>query len=209
MNIELTDLDYLKKQRVHFAIPCLSNNIAVSTFNSFAKWVAIAEQFNIEWTVDTISNEELLPKARNILVSKFLESSRSTHLMLINHNVVWEPWHILALLSAKKHLIGGIFPNSNHSYKMTNEGDVCEVMSTDAGFMMVTKEAFFHLDTHSDIQPFNPSGDSELISLKTYFNPYINNGTYYSDWQGICMHWRDLGGKVWVHNKVEIYNDLQ
>ena len=96
------DKSYLAQQHIHFLIPCYGGMINEQTFMGFMKWTQTAKQFGINWTIETIVNESLITRGRNTLVSKFLINDTSTHLMFIDADIGWEPWHLLALMMAKK-----------------------------------------------------------------------------------------------------------
>ena len=44
------------------------------------------------------------------MVAKFLSKPESTHLMFIDADIGWEPWHLLLLLHHDKDVIGGMYP---------------------------------------------------------------------------------------------------
>ena len=104
------NIDYLKTTRVHICMPCYGGQLTESTFMSFIKWANTARQLGIDWTVETMTNESLISRARNTLTAKFLNTEGSTHLMFIDADIGWEPWHLLVLLDAQKDVIGGLYP---------------------------------------------------------------------------------------------------
>ncbi len=109
MNIQV-NLDYLKTTRVHMCMPCYGGQLTESTFMSYIKWANTARQLGLDWTVETMTNESLISRARNTLTAKFLHTKESTHLMFIDADIGWEPWHLLVMLDAQKDVIGGLYP---------------------------------------------------------------------------------------------------
>ena len=108
-NIQV-NIDYLRTTRVHICMPCYGGQLTESTFMSYIKWSNTARQLGLDWTVETMTNESLISRARNTLTAKFLHNKESTHLMFIDADIGWEPWHLLVMLDAQKDVIGGLYP---------------------------------------------------------------------------------------------------
>ena len=89
------NIDYLRQCRPHIMMPCYGGQLTESTFMSFIKWANVCRQLGIEWTVETMTNESLISRARNTLTAKFLATESSTHLCFIDADIGWEPWHLL------------------------------------------------------------------------------------------------------------------
>ena len=68
------DVEKLKKTKVHICMPCYGGQLTESTFMSFIRWSNTARQLGIDWTVETLTNESLISRARNTLVAKFLSN---------------------------------------------------------------------------------------------------------------------------------------
>jgi len=92
------NIDYLRTTRVHIMMPCYGGMLTESTFMSYIKWANTCRQLNIDWTMETMTNESLISRARNTLTAKFLLNKDSTHLMFIDADIGWEPWHLLVML---------------------------------------------------------------------------------------------------------------
>ncbi len=212
-NIQV-NLDYLRTTRVHFAMPCYGGQLTEQTFMSYIKWANMARQLGIDWTVETMTNESLISRARNTLTAKFLATEGSTHLMFVDADIGWEPWHLLVLLDAQKDVIGGLYPMKSMPIKWcvngipgqeNTEGNLIEVSKTGTGFMLIKREVFERLNGHPATKPFaNDIGlDASLNQyMKTYFDTAVREGRYYSEDWTFCENWRDLGGQVWVDKRV-------
>jgi hypothetical protein len=212
-NIQV-NLDYLRTTRVHFCMPCYGGQLTEQTFMSYIKWANMARQLGIDWTVETMTNESLISRARNTLTAKFLATEGSTHLMFVDADIGWEPWHLLVMLDAQKDVIGGLYPMKSMPIKWcvngipgqeNNEGNLIEVSKTGTGFMLIKREVFEKLNGHPATKPFaNDIGlDASLNQyMKTYFDTAVREGRYYSEDWTFCENWRDLGGQVWVDKRV-------
>jgi hypothetical protein len=208
------NVDYLRNTRVHICMPCYGGMLTESTFTSFIKWSNTAKQLGINWTVETLSNESLISRGRNTLTARFLHNQESTHLMFIDADIGWEPWHLLVLLNRDVDVIGGLYPMKSMPVKWcvngfegaeTGPDHLQEVTKTGTGFLLIKRHVFEKLNSHPAVKPFvNDIGlPAELNPyMKTYFDTAVREGRYYSEDWTFCENWRDIGGKVWVDKRV-------
>ena len=208
------NIDYLKTTRVHICMPCYGGQLTESTFMSYIKWSNTARQLGIDWTMETLTNESLISRARNTLTAKFLHNKDSTHLLFIDADIGFEPWHILVLLNRQVDVIGGLYPMKSMPIKWCVNGieggeegvdGLQEVSKTGTGFLLIKKEVFEKLNAHPATKPFiNDIGLPEELNpyMKTYFDTAVRENRYYSEDWTFCENWRDLGGKIWVDKRV-------
>ena len=214
-NIQV-NLDYLRTTRVHICMPCYGGQLTEQTFMSYIKWGNTARQLGLDWTVETMTNESLISRARNTLTAKFLHTKESTHLMFIDADIGWEPWHLLVMLDAQKDVIGGLYPMKSMPIKWCVNGipgqpepppeqNHIEVTKTGTGFLLIKRDVFDKLDAHPAVKPFaNDIGLPKELDpyMKTYFDTAVREGRYYSEDWTFCENWRDLGGKIYVDKRV-------
>jgi len=209
------NVDYLRTTRVHICMPCYGGMLTESTFMSYIKWANTCRQLGIEWTMETMTNESLISRARNTLVAKFLNNPDSTHLMFIDADIGWEPWHLLVLLDSQKDVVGGLYPmktlpikwvvNGFENAEVSEDGNLQEVSKTGTGFMLVKRNVFDKLNVHQAVKPFkNDIGLPVELDpyMKTYYDTAVREGRYYSEDWTFCENWRDIGGKVWIDKRV-------
>jgi hypothetical protein len=209
------NVDYLRTTRVHICMPCYGGMLTESTFMSYIKWSNVCRQLGLEWTMETMTNESLISRARNTLVAKFLNNPDSTHLMFVDADIGWEPWHLLVMLNAQKDVIGGLYPmktlpvkwvvNGFEGAETSEDGNLQEVSKTGTGFMLVKRDVFDKLNAHPAVKPFNNDIGlpKELDKhLKTYYDTAVRENRYYSEDWTFCENWRDLGGKIWIDKRV-------
>jgi hypothetical protein len=209
------DLEYLKTTRVHICMPCYGGMLTEQNFMSFVKWSNTCRQLGIDWTVETMTNESLISRARNTLTAKFLATEGSTHLFFVDADIGWEPWHLLVLLDARKDVIGGLYPMKSLPVKWCVNGipgaaedpnsNLLEVTKTGTGFLLIKRDVFDKMNAHPAVKPFtNDIGlPAELnVHMKTYFDTAVREGRYYSEDWTFCENWRDLGGQIWVDKRV-------
>ena len=208
------NIDYLRTTRVHICTPCYGGMLTEQTFMSFIKWANTCRQLGIDWTLETMTNESLISRARNTLVAKFLNNPDSTHLMFIDADIGWEPWHLLVMLNRQVDVIGGLYPMKTLPVKWVVNGfegaetgpdGLQEVSKTGTGFMLVKREVFEKLNAHPAVKPFNNDIGlpKELDQhLRTYYDTAVRENRYYSEDWTFCENWRDIGGQVWVDKRV-------
>jgi hypothetical protein len=196
-------------------MPCYGGQLTDSTFMSFIKWGNVCRQLGIDWTIETMTNESLISRARNTLTAKFLNTPESTHLFFVDADIGWEPWHLLVLLDAQKDVIGGLYPmkslpvkwcvNGIPGQQETPESNLIEVTKTGTGFLLIKRDVFDKLNGHPAVKPFaNDIGLPKELDphMKTYFDTAVREGRYYSEDWTFCENWRDIGGQVWVDKRV-------
>ena len=208
------NVDYLRTTRVHICMPCYGGMLTESTFMSYIKWANTCRQLGIDWTIETMTNESLISRARNTLVAKFLNNPDSTHLMFVDADIGWEPWHLLVMLNRDVDVIGGLYPMKTlpvkwvvNGFEGAEEGPegLQEVSKTGTGFMLVKRHVFEKLNAHPAVKPFaNDIGLPKELDqhLKTYYDTAVRENRYYSEDWTFCENWRDLGGKIWVDKRV-------
>ena len=208
------NIDFLRTTRVHICMPCYGGMLTESTFMSYIKWANTCRQLGIDWTMETMTNESLISRARNTLVAKFLNNPDSTHLMFVDADIGWEPWHLLTLLNRDVDVIGGLYPMKTlpikwvvNGFEGAEEGadGLQEVSKTGTGFMLVKRHVFEKLNAHPAVKPFaNDIGLPKELDqhLKTYYDTAVRENRYYSEDWTFCENWRDLGGRVWVDKRV-------
>ena len=208
------NIDYLKTTRVHICMPCYGGMLTESTFMSYIKWSNAARQLGIDWTMETMTNESLISRARNTLTAKFLHNKDSTHLMFIDADIGWEPWHLMVMLDRQVDVIGGLYPMKSlpvkwcvNGFEGAEEGanGLQEVTKTGTGFLLIKRDVFEKLDAHPAVKPFiNDIGLPVELNphMKTYFDTAVRENRYYSEDWTFCENWRDIGGKVWVDKRV-------
>jgi hypothetical protein len=208
------NVDYLRGTKVAFAMPCYGGMLTESTFMSYIKWANAARQLGIDWTLETMTNESLITRARNTLSAKFLANSDATHLMFVDADIGFEPWHLMVMLCRDVDIIGGLYPMKSipvkwcvNGFEGAEEGPdgLQEVSKTGTGFMLIKRHVFEKLNSHPMVKPFNNDIGlpPELNQyMKTYFDTPVREGRFYSEDWSFCELWRDIGGKVWVDKRV-------
>jgi hypothetical protein len=208
------NVDLLRTMKPHIAMPCYGGMLTESTFMSFIKWANTARQLGLEWTLETMVNESLINRARNTLTAKFLDMPDATHLMFIDADIGWEPWHLLVLMNRDVDIIGGLYPMKTMPIKWVVNGfegaeegpdGLQEVSKAGTGFLLIKKNVFAKMASHPAVKSYkndiglDPKYDQYL---RTYFDTAVRQNRLYSEDWTFCENHRDLGGKIWVDKRV-------
>jgi hypothetical protein len=73
---------------------------------SLASLFAMCAQNGIQVALECLTHESLIPRARNMLVKKFLENPSFTHLFFWDADIMCDPNDILKIVSMDKDIIG-------------------------------------------------------------------------------------------------------
>jgi len=212
--MELTpeQIKKLQSTRIHFCIPCYGGQINEGCFISMLKYMATAQRFGLNFTIDTMVNESLVCRARNSLVAKMLYfEPKSTHLMFVDADIGFEPSEIFKLILSDKDVVGGLYPKKalpisyvvNRVPDAEKNGNLVEVMNLGTGFMLIKREVIEQMiaenpDLHyMDAIGLDPKYDPFKYAL---FDTEIDPETreYLSEDYLFCKRWRAMGGKIWA-----------
>ena len=208
------NVDFLRTTRAHLAMPCYGGMLTESVFMSYIKFANTARQLGIDWTLETMVNESLISRARNTLTAKFLHQKESTHLMFIDADIGWEPWHLLVLLNRDVEMIGGLYPMKTMPIKWVVNGfegaeegpdGLQEVSKTGTGFLLTKRSALEKMRKHPAVKPYkNDIGLDPIYDqyLATFWDTAVRQNRYYSEDWTCCENFRDLGGKIYVDKRV-------
>ena len=200
--------------KIHFMTPCYGGQITEVCFSSYLQFMVLGLKENINFQIDTLSNESNVNRARNSCAAKFLTGD-ATHLMFVDADIQFEASSIVKLLTAGKDIVGGIYPQKILPPKMVvntipdakEEGDLLEVGTLGTGFMMIKRSVFEKMieagvqKYHDDIGLTNEASDNQY----DFFNCTIDSrGRYLTEDWSFCAKWRELGGEIWADMSIPL-----
>lgn len=203
-----------ENKHVHFCIPCYAGQLCEATFTSFVKFMLIARERGLNWSLDTMVNESLITRGRNNLAAKMLTNQRSTHLMFIDSDIRFDPEGIFKLLDADKDIIGGLYPVKAYPIRyVVNqmsppiiEGDIEEVRHIGTGFMMIKRHVLEEMIARWPEKKFRDSigvgKEYEAYMYALFETTLDSNQDYMSEDWYFCDKWREMGGKVHAHRGI-------
>jgi hypothetical protein len=210
------DLDLLRRTRLHIAIPCYGGMLSEATFTGMMKWSIFCRQHNLDYFVDTIFNESLIPRGRNSHTAKFLDNPNATHLMFIDADIGFEPWHIVSLIRREADIVGGLYPMKSLPINyVVNQipgvnvptAELQQVATIGTGFMLIKRNVFTKMYEHPEVTRYkqdiglDPKLDAHMA---TFFDCAVKEGRYFSEDWLFCHRWRELGGQIWADTKVKL-----
>jgi len=204
------------KTNIHIAIPAYNGMMHESCFISLLQFLIAASKQGLNWTLDTMGNESLIPRARNNLAGKFLHNENATHLMFIDSDIRFNPEDLFKLITADKDVCCGAYPVKkmppqlviNELENGNKEGDLVEVSTAGTGFMLIKRQVFDKM-----IQAYPKTKYKEHVGLGALYEPFLyalfdtdisKEGYYLSEDWTFCLRWRAIGGKVWVHKGIDL-----
>jgi len=218
MNINQETLDFLRKQHIHFCLPMYGGQCNEATFISMIKFVIIAQKLGMNYSIDTMVNESLIPRGRNNLVSKMLHNTAATHLFFIDVDLGFDAEAILRVISHNQDLVGAVYPMKRLPVKYvintvpqplydTDRGLV-EVSTLGTGFMCVKREVLEKMiANHPELKYNDNVGIGKQYEPFMYglFDTMIDEHKNYlsEDWT-FCYLWRKMGGRVFADTKIKL-----
>ena len=204
----------IRKPHIYFALPAYGGLIYESCFMSMLRFSLLARNQGIEWTVDTMVNESLIPRGRNNLVAKFLHNTTATHLMFIDADIRWHPEYVFKMLNANKDVICGLYPMKSIPPRFVinalpggaKEGDLEEVATAGTGFMLIKRECL-----EAMVAAYPETKYNDNIGVGKQYEPFMYalfdclidpDKNYLSEDWTFCYRWRKLNNKVWVDKSV-------
>jgi hypothetical protein len=208
-----TPFDF-KKVHLHIGIPCYGGMVSEPTMTSFLRFVLLAQQAGLNWSLDTMVNESLITRGRNNLMAKMMTNKEATHFMFIDADIRFQPESILQMIAYDKEVIGGLYPKKalpvNYVINLKPEtkiqGDLFTVDTMGTGFLMFKRGVYEQLiAAHPETKYVDDVGLGKQFEPMMYsiFDCKIDERGHYlsEDWL-FCRRWSALGGEIWAHSKV-------
>lgn len=202
------------KIHLHIGIPCYGGMVSEPTMTSFLRFVLLAQQAGLNWSLDTMVNESLVTRARNNLMAKMMSNPQATHFMFIDADIRFQPESILQMLACDKEVIGGLYPKKalpvNYVINLKPEtkiqGDIFTVDTMGTGFLLFKRSVYERLiAAHPETKYVDDVGLGKQYEPMMYsiFDVEIDERGHYlsEDWL-FCRRWQKLGGEIWAHSKV-------
>jgi hypothetical protein len=201
------------KIHLHIGIPCYGGMVSEPTMTSFLRFILLASQAGLNWSLDTMVNESLVTRARNNLMAKMMTNTQATHFMFIDADIRFQPESILQMLAFDKEVIGGLYPKKalpvsyviNLKPETKIQGDIFTVDTMGTGFLLFRRSVYEKLiDAHPECKYVDDVGLGKQYEPMMYsiFDCEIDEKGHYlsEDWL-FCRRWQKLGGEIWAHSK--------
>lgn len=217
MGLSPETLAFLRQQHIYFGLPMYGGMCSESTFTGLLRFAIIATKLKINFTMDVVYNESLIPRARNNLVSKFLSMPNATHLMFIDVDLGFEAESILRLLLNNKDVVGGLYPKKSLpvSYVVNTvpnpqvfQDDTVEVSTLGTGFMLIKRHVIEKMiGTFPELKYKDDIGFGKQYEHNMYalFDTAISPDQHYlsEDWT-FCYRWKQMGGRIFANTAIKL-----
>ena len=211
--VQGTPFDFTKCH-LHLGIPCYGGMMSEPTVTSLLRFILLAQQVGLNWSLDTMVNESLVTRARNNLMAKMMTNANATHFMFIDADIRFEPDAILKMMACDKDVIGGLYPKKalpvnyviNLQAQTKVQGDIFTVDTMGTGFLLFKRHVYEKLiAAHPECKYVDDVGLGKQYEPMMYsiFDCKIDERGHYlsEDWL-FCRRWAALGGEIWAHGKV-------
>jgi hypothetical protein len=210
-------IERLQKIHIHFGTPCYGGNIMEPCFASYLRFSMLAMKYGINFSVDTMVNESLIPRGRNNLVAKFLANEKATHLMWIDADIRWDPEAVLRMALYNAGVVCGLYPMKGIPIRYVlnslpggrRVGPLLEVSTSGTGFMLIKREIIEQL-----IEKMPETKYKDSLNLGKQYEPHMyalfdtmidENGHYLSEDWTFCKRVREkLNVPVWVDTEIKL-----
>ena len=202
------------KVHLHIGIPCYGGMVSEPTMTSLLRFILLAQQVGLNWSLDTMVNESLVTRARNNLMAKMMSNQNATHFMFIDADIRFQPESILQMVACDKDVIGGLYPKKalpvnyviNLQPQTKIQGDIFTVDTMGTGFLLFKRDVYTKLiEAHPETKYVDDVGLGKQYEPMMYsiFDCKIDERGHYlsEDWL-FCRRWQEVGGEIWAHSKV-------
>ena len=207
------------KSHLHIGLPCYGGMLYESTMTSLIKFILLAGKVGLNWSLDTMTNESLVTRARNNLMAKMRANTAATHYMFIDSDIRFDAESILQMMAANKEIIAGLYPkkclpeqlNLNLKRETKLQGPLFTADTVATGFLMFKREVYEKLiEAHPDTKYVDDVG----LGGGQIPNPYEPNmyaifdckidaqGHYLSEDWLFCRRASAIGYDIWVDSRV-------
>jgi hypothetical protein len=219
INIDINKVKHLKP---HFEILCYGGKVYTSYFISMMKLTILASQIGMEFSFNTIVNESLVTRARNTAVANFLNQKEATHLIFIDVDQGFEPWHILLLLQDDLPIVTAPvalktiplrFNINLLKGETVNENGLVKTARAGTGAMVIKREVFETLNNHTAVIKYSDDINGGFGIDPSYFRTYFNTAVktdedgqtrFMSEDFDFCEKAKEMGYDIWCDTRINM-----
>jgi len=167
-----------------------------------------------DWHV--ITNESLIPRARNEHARAFLESEYEA-LMFIDADIEFTEKDVAKLWNMDQDIAVGcyVMKRPGAAYAAWRQGKLVELADLEAsagifqvdyagtGFMLIRRSVFEKMRTELPEQIL-PYETKDQKTAWNFFGLEVRNGCLLSEDYCFCQNWTDIGGSIWMDPTVRL-----
>lgn len=201
----------LQGRSLMIGIPAYDSKIDINSALNLLQVASKAGMHGISMQVAHISGCSILPKARNTLIARFMESD-CTDFLFLDTDVIFKPEDIYRLMAVAtdKDIVGGSYPKKNLDTELAvdlvysetgspiveSDFNLYEVQHLSTGFMLIRRHVIekmmeqypelMYAETH------------EQLVCYALFDFQLVNQAYYGEDYIFCQRARALGFQIYV-----------
>lgn len=185
--------------------------------NFFKCCMKLASEFSVNASIFPYIGDSLIPRARNAITARFLESD-CTHLLMIDSDLVFSNDQIRRILSHDEDVVSGLYPKKQEGkpQMVCNTLDAPGIHTADGmlqikyagtGFILVARHVFGEMiakyGDELGYEPDQQKGRKEwdFWSVGVYKYPDGKKRYLSEDWY-FCQRALDLGFSVWADTQI-------
>ena len=201
----------LKDRSLMIGIPAYDSKIDINSALNLILLAGIAGKHGFKLQIAHVSGSSILPKARNTLIARFVESGY-TDFLFLDTDVLFRPEDIVRLmgLATNKDVVAGVYPKKNKEHEVTAdllysdtgtpviepEFNLYEAVHAPTGFMLIRRHVIEKMmAAYPDLVY---AEKSENLVCYALFDFQLKNQAYYGEDYIFCQRARDIGLKVYI-----------
>lgn len=202
--------------KIHLGIglPCYGGMMCTTTTTALIRFILMATQVGLMWSLETMCNESLVQRGRNSLIAKLASNPAITHFMFIDADIEFQPESIFKMLMEDVDIISGAYPkkclpiayNINLEPETMIRGPIYTVDTAATGFLMYKRKVWQDLvNKHPEWKYVDDIGLGKEYEqfLYSVFDCYIDDkGHYLSEDWAFCRRAKELGYQIWCDSRV-------
>jgi hypothetical protein len=125
---------------VFLSTPCYGGQCLQKYAESILNLQVLLSQVNIDLFIDTIENESLVQRARNVAVGRFMQKSQAEYFMFIDADIHFEPESVVRLVNSGHELSVACYPKKfvdwNQAAEAAKKGDTRDMAMLSASLVL-------------------------------------------------------------------------
>ena len=206
----------ITNSHVVFGMPCFGGMLSTDTFHAMLDFTGFWSKCGLTWSVETLSNESLVTRARNILVAKMMARKEATHLMFIDADIGFHTSDVIRLLAHDVDVVAGLYPKKSYPIEyvlntlpdqLSRSAEIAEVVEIGTGFMMIKRaviEKMFEAYPQYHCPTMGELPERERPHTYALFDTEIVNSNYLSEDYAFCRRWRAIGGRIYADTRIQL-----
>ncbi len=216
----------MSSEKPHIFLPIIAYNQQINIFYmlKIIELIILFKKNDFNITVEPISFESLIPRARNAAASRFLDNKLATHLLFIDCDITFNPNDVLKLIEANKEIIAGSYPKKYYKSKeslypvdftingqitITDNENIFKADLLPTGFMLIKKNALETIISSNDNLHYKNNIDgysTESNDFYNFFQILIDKDTNFllSEDYGFCNLAKKSGLELFCYTDITL-----